>query len=259
MAVYLISDSHFGAPWSQNEPHGLRLFSDFINSIKSDAEYLYIIGDLFDFWFEYHDGFPNRYPDITGKLKELSSSGTKVILIGGNHDWWAGRTFIQLTDAVVEKGDLKITHHGKKIFIGHGDGIAKADWGYRLMRKILRNRLNIWLFSKLSYSLGLKLAKLVSSGSRAVGENRQWKFLEDYEEYAQKLINRGFHAVFIGHTHIPQYKKLENGIYINTGDWINNYTYAVLNEDSIRLMTFANGIQEDFDPSKLSPPEKFNK
>lgn len=257
MAIYFVSDFHCGAPWIADPEKQTRLFSGFADSIKPTAEYLYIIGDLFDFWFEYRDGFPDRHPVITAKLKELSGAGTKIVFIGGNHDWWAGRTFISLTGAEVAKSDIEATHYGQRLYLGHGDGIAHADWAYRILRRVLRNKINILLFSQLPYSWGLKLAQLVSSSSHAVGEGRQWQFLKDYENYASNMIDRGFDAILMGHTHIPQRKELSGGLYLNTGDWIRHFTYAKLDDNGLNLMSFANGREESFDPSKLRPPKKY--
>jgi len=256
MAIYFVSDFHFGAPWIKDPLKQIRLFSRFIEAIQSDAEHLYIIGDLFDFWFEYRDGFPNRFPEVTSKLRDLHQQGCKITFIGGNHDWWAGKTFISLTGAEVARGDIEARHYDRRIYIGHGDGIAHAGWAYRLLRRILRNRINILLFSQLPSSIGLKLAKIVSSGSHTAAEGRQWQFFRDYEEFAGRLIRRGFDAVLIGHTHIPQRKELNGGLYLNTGDWIKYFTFVELKADVFHLKTFANGKMEPFDSDRLQPPAR---
>ncbi|MBD3170529.1 MAG: hypothetical protein GF307_13675 [candidate division Zixibacteria bacterium] len=255
MAVYFISDAHFGAPYSDTDEHRVKLFSRFIDLIGEDADYLYIIGDLYDFWFEYRDGFPNPFPEVTSRLKELGDRGAEVIFIGGNHDWWAGKTFKQATGARIEKKDIEVTHYGKRIFIGHGDGIPKDDWAYRILRKILRNPVNIWLFSRLSAEMGMKLARLVSSRSHALGQYRQWKFLGEYKEYAQKRIDDGFDIVILGHTHIPQEVELKGGHYFNSGNWIRDFTYVKLDESGFYLNTFKNGDVEKFDFDKMKKPE----
>jgi UDP-2,3-diacylglucosamine hydrolase len=256
MAIYFVSDSHFGAPYNRDQARNVELFRKFIDNIRPSAEHLYILGDLFDFWFEYRDGFPDEYPEVTGKLKELSRQGIGITFIGGNHDWWAGRTFVDLTGAEVARSGIEATHYGKKIYLEHGDGIAGADRGYRLMRKILRNRLNIWLFSRLHSSLGMALARSVSFGSHSLREGRQWKFLPEYEEYASSILNGSYDSVILGHTHIPYRKDLGNGLYLNTGDWIKYHTYVRLDENGFAVMTFTHGKPQDFDTESILPENR---
>ncbi len=255
MSVYFISDFHLGAPWIKDKDNQARLFLDFLEYIAQDVEYLYILGDLFDFWFEYRDGFPNKFPEITSKLKELSDGGVKIKFLGGNHDWWVGKSFISLTGADVIKTDTEVSHYGKRIYISHGDGVAKPDWAYRLLRRILRNRVNIFLFSQLPSSIGIILAKIVSSGSRARGEGRSWSFLPYYVIFAESLVGEGFDAVIMGHTHIPQVVEFQDGVYINIGDWIRYFTYCKLDDGGFRLRSFADGTEGNFDFSKLTPPK----
>ncbi len=254
MAIYFLSDFHFGADWRKDEGKRIRLFTEFLDRIKTDAEYLYILGDLFDFWFEYRNGFPNKYPEITGKLAEYSESGIKVVLVGGNHDWWAGKTFVSLTGAEVFKGDTEVIHHGKRIYLGHGDGRAKTDWQYRILRRILRNSFTIFLFRQLPYFIGIQLARLVSSGSHYANEHRQWKFLDEYEDSAKPILKQGFDAVLLGHTHIPQWVQLPEGLYINTGDWIKHFTFVKLDDEGFSMRTFKNGNIEKFDPLLITHP-----
>lgn len=238
--IYFISDAHLGADSKQKEKIKEKMLLDLLDKIKKDGEYLYILGDLFEFWFEYENVMPKTHFKVLVKLQELTQKGVRTIYVTGNHDFWLGDFISQEIGIKICKESVSAEHQGKRIFIIHGDGLAKKDGGYRILKKILRNRLNIWLYSQLPPDIGIPLAKKVASLSRSHTSRKQ-KHLEDYVDFARKKIEEGYDAVVMGHTHYPMLKELDKGIYLNTGDWICNFTYGKLEQGKFLLEKFSSG------------------
>ena len=130
---------------------------------------------------------------------------------------------------------LDLDYDGRRLHLIHGDGLARADRGYRLLKRVLRNPLNIWLYRKLTPDWAIPLAKYVSGSSRNYTSKRDRTFAEDYARYARQKLKEGYDIVAIGHLHIPVYSKHEHGVYINTGDFINHFSYARMSEGKITL------------------------
>ncbi len=234
-AVFFFADAHLGAHSKEKEDEKRRKLFPFLKMVKDEGSHLYIVGDLFDFWFEYRGGYPRRDPEVLDALKEVTKSGVETTLLGGNHDWWAGESFTNLTGVKVAKTDFMAHHFGKKIFITHGDGLAKKDWGYRLLRRIFRNPINIFLYGLIPPVIGIPLAKAVSGKSREYTDNRDLSYLKDYEEFAQKMIESGYDAVVIAHTHRPILKEIGKGVYLNCGNWMYSFSYGKLDENGFSL------------------------
>jgi UDP-2,3-diacylglucosamine hydrolase len=237
-AVFFFSDAHLDAHSKEKEEKKKRLLIRFLKMVRDEGSHLYIVGDLFDFWFEYRGGYPRRDQEVLSALKEVTDSGVAATLLGGNHDWWAGESFTESTCVKVAKSDLAVNHFGKRIFITHGDGLAKKDWGYRLLRKIFRNPVNIFLYGLVPPVIGIPLAKAVSGKSRDYRDNRDLSYLKDYDTFAQKMIESGCDAVIIAHTHRPVLKEIGKGVYLNCGNWIYSFTYGKLDAGGLSLNTF---------------------
>ena len=229
-AVYFISDAHLSFDTHTRE----KVLSDFLISIKNRADYLYIIGDLFDFWFEYEHAVPAAFLRALTTLRILVDSGIQIWYLPGNHDFWL-RDYLTKQAGLVLAGDtLDIEHQGKKIHLCHGDGLAYGDKAYRLMKRIFRFKPNIWLYRQLPVDFAYRLACRISANSRQRTYNKD-KDLPGYYDYAKIKIDSGFDAVIMGHTHFPEIKQLGNGLYINTGDWIDNFSYVTLNSGVFSL------------------------
>jgi len=229
MAIYFISDAHLG----DDEERERKLIS-FLDGIKG-CELLYILGDLFDFWFEYRTVIPRQYIRTVCKLLDLVQSGTKIVYLAGNHDFWLGDFLSSQVRIQVELGPLRVEHQGLRLYLSHGDGISKGETGYRFLKRMLRNPLNIVLFRLLHPDLAFSLAKRVSRLSRNSTQRRGEMLLKDYEKFASGLIQGGVDAVILAHIHRPLYKKLVGGIYINLGDWITHYTFGKLEDGILTL------------------------
>jgi UDP-2,3-diacylglucosamine hydrolase len=232
--TYFISDAHlgFGLPEEDRERE-LRLIH-FLDSIQRDAEQLFIVGDLFDFWFEYKTVVPKKYFRLFAKLAELAEKGIHLFFIAGNHDFWIKDYFQNELGMAVSLNPVETEIHGKRFLIHHGDGLLKDDIGYKILKKILRNRVNIFLFSLLHPDFTGWIARWSSQTSRRYTSNRTYES-SGMVEYAAQKIQEGFDFIVMGHNHVPSQQKVGKGVYINLGDWIYENTYAVYNKGTLEL------------------------
>jgi UDP-2,3-diacylglucosamine hydrolase len=233
--VYFISDAHLELRKERTDREDKLI--RFFDIVKSDGKYLYIVGDLFDFWFEYKYTVPAGYFRILAGLYDLTSSGIEVYYIPGNHDFWM-KDYLKKQVGVRLTGDrYEAEHFGIKILITHGDGIRVDDRGYRFIKRIFRNRFCIWLYSQLPPNLAYRLAMSTSKKSRDYTTSRNIKDSTDYIEFAKRENEKGFDVVVMGHVHKPEIEEAGPGLYINCGDFISNYSYLDLDEDGFQLKT----------------------
>jgi UDP-2,3-diacylglucosamine hydrolase len=235
--IYFLSDAHLGGEDESREKKKEQRLLSLLEKIKEDGEYLYLVGDMFEFWFEYRNAIPKGYLEILSKLKELVDGGIKVIYLVGNHDFWLGDFLPTHLGIPIFKDSIEAVHQGKRIFISHGDGLAKKDRGYRVLKRILRNRVNIFLYRQIPPDISYPLAKFVSHQSRSWVQKRDNSFLQEYENFAMEKLTQGFDAVILAHTHVPVIKNSGNGVYINLGDWFLHFTYGKLIEGKFYLET----------------------
>ncbi|MEE9555272.1 MAG: UDP-2,3-diacylglucosamine diphosphatase [candidate division Zixibacteria bacterium] len=231
--VYFVSDVHLDIKESPSERE-TRLLEVF-KKVKEDASHLYIVGDLFDFWFEYKLAIPAAYLKILAALLDLTQSGVKIFYIPGNHDFWM-RDYLTRQAGVELTDDFHdIEHFGKKILITHGDGIRKDDRGYRFIKRIFRNKLCIWLYSQLPVNFAYRLAMVTSKASRSYTEARDEIDSSDYIDFAREKMAGGYDAVVMGHVHKPEIIETDSGLYVNCGDFFGNYSYVQLDNDGFEL------------------------
>jgi len=217
---YFISDIHLGILEREADKHRESLLLDFLDKIKEDAKSLYIVGDLFDYWFEYKSVIPKYYYKVLAKLAEINKFGIDIIYLMGNHDFGHFDFFEKELDIHVYKEDLETIIDGKKFYLSHGDGKAYNDAGYRLMKKILRHPLSNSFFRLIHPDFGINLASSSSKSSRSYTDSKDFSKKEGLEDFAEDMIKRGFDYVIMGHRHKINYKQYEDGIYVNLGDWI---------------------------------------
>jgi UDP-2,3-diacylglucosamine hydrolase len=237
MACYIFSDAHLGGGTAGEEQIKRAKLQQLFQIVEKDATRLIILGDLFDFWFEYRYTIPKGYHWILSRLFELRKKGIQIDYVSGNHDFWMGDFFQTELGVAVHRDILNTEIDGRKVHLIHGDGLAKSDWGYRILKRILRNRLNIWLYRKVPTEWAYTLALKVSRGSRVHTSERDKSFVSDYEQYAIEKLQQGFAAVFIAHLHQPIRVDRENGVYINTGDFISHFSYVRIDRDRIELLS----------------------
>ena len=226
MALYIFSDAHLGADTDEIEALKQEKLAALFDLVKTDGDRLVILGDLFDFWFEYKHAIPKDHHRVLCMLDGLIRRGVQIDYVSGNHDFWMGDFFSKEMGITLHRDSLNLEYDGKRLHLIHGDGLAKADRGYRFLKRILRNRLNIWLYRKLTPDWAIPLAKAVSGSSRNYTAQRDQDFVADYENYAKEKLALGYDIVAIGHLHIPTIEHYDNGTYINTGDFIEHFTYA---------------------------------
>lgn len=235
MAVYFFSDAHLGEADQASEKIKLRRLSAFFDLVERDGERLYILGDLFDFWFEYKYAIPKDNLRVVFRLAAMVESGIAVHYIAGNHDFWLGDFLSREAGLEIHRDRVEVTEQGKRLFLIHGDGLAPGDRGYRILKRILRHPLNIWLYRKLPVDWGIPLARRVARKSRNYTSGRPGDFAPDYENYAAGRIAAGFDGVIIGHLHVPVLKELGGGVYLNTGDFIEHFSYGKLEQGRLTL------------------------
>ncbi len=233
--VYFASDQHFGAPNYEESKLREKIFLNWLNSIKTDAQVLFLLGDLFDFWFEYKHVVPKGFVRILGKLAELSDSGIKIIFFTGNHDLWMNDYLQKEIGLELFTSRQAFDINGKQFLIGHGDGLGPGDKGYKRLKKVFTSSINKKLFSWLHPDIGMTFGNYLSLKNKLISGDSDIKFLGNENEwlvqYAKKKLTETHYDYFIfGHRHLPLKIKLtENSTYINLGDWISFYTYAIFN------------------------------
>lgn len=239
--IYFLSDFHLGAPNAQASLVREKKVVSFLNSIKHEASAIFIVGDMFDFWFEYKNVVPKGYTRILGKLAELSDLGIQLHFFVGNHDMWMSGYFEQEFKMPVYHHPKEFEFNRQRFLIGHGDGLGPHDYGYKLLKKVFRNKFCQFLFGFVHPFIGINIANYFSRKSRQktgasdaifLGEEKEW--LVQYCK--QKLETEEFDYFIFGHRHLPLNIKLNNAsTYINLGDWITHFTYAVFDGEKVEL------------------------
>lgn len=232
--VYFLSDAHLGAKLLNNNRERERMLVDFLQKIKPNCSELFLLGDMFDFWFEYKHSVPKGHVRFLAELANYTDHGIKVHFFTGNHDIWAFDYLEKECGVILHTSMLETTLCGKSFFIGHGDGLNPNDKGYLFLRRTFRNRFLQKCFRLIHPDLGIALANKWSSHSRLKGNGKieASEYLGDDREeivlYCKNILRKRHIDFFIfGHRHLPIHLKLgESSYYINTGDWITHFTYA---------------------------------
>jgi len=241
--IYFASDCHLGVPDYESSLAREKIFVKWLDSIKSDAKEIYLLGDIFDYWFEYKQVVPKGFVRLLGKLAELSDSGIIIHYFTGNHDMWMFGYFPKELNIQVYRAPVEREINGKKIFIAHGDGLGPADKGYKFIKKVFSNKVCQWLFARLHPNFGIWLAKYFSRKSRiANGSNDEIFLGEEKERLIQYIIEKEksshFDYYIFGHRHLPIDMKIGNARYINLGEWVNHFSYAIFEEGNLELKYF---------------------
>lgn len=235
MKAYFISDAHLGLGSREEERQKESRLIAFLDVIKEDASQLFIVGDLFDAWFEYRTVIQKGFHRLLAKLDECTERGIAVHYLAGNHDYWMKDFFPDELRIKTYHGPFETVINGKRIFIHHGDGLSNNNPGYAILKRILNNRLNIWLFSWLHPDIGITIARSSSRRSRHYTSGKDYGMEDGMLAFARQKIEEGFDIVIMGHRHRPVCTEIGNGVYINLGDWIEHNTYAELAGGTIEL------------------------
>jgi|SRR5699024_4657496 len=242
--VYFSSDNHLGAPDSKISLPREKKFVRWLNEIQDDAAAIFLLGDLFDFWFEYKKVVPKGFVRVLGKLAELRDKGIPIYFFVGNHDLWMRDYFETELNIPVFYDSTKFTIADKKFLIGHGDGKGPNDKGYKRMKKVFTHPISKWLFRWLHPDIGVGLGQYFSVKNKLISGEEDHTFLGKEEEwlvqYAKRKLKEENYDFFIfGHRHLPMKVKIEKqSFYFNLGDWIGYYTYGVFDGKNFKLEVF---------------------
>ena len=241
--IYFASDLHLGVPNREKSLVREKLFVQWLDEIKNDAEAIYLVGDIFDFWFEYKKAVPKGYVRLLGKLAEISDSGIPIHIFTGNHDMWLFDYLEDEINAHIYREPIEISMKGKRFFISHGDGLGPGDNGYKLIKKIFKNKLCQWLFERIHPNLGISIAQYWSEKSRIANGEKDESYYGEKEWLTQfckeKMKTIEVDYFIFGHRHLPLEVDLGNNtIYINLGEWVNYNSYAVFDGKRLELKRY---------------------
>jgi UDP-2,3-diacylglucosamine hydrolase len=242
--IYFASDFHLGVPDYESSLIREKKVIRWLEEVRKDAEEIFLMGDVFDFWFEYTAVAPRGFVRLLGKIAEISDSGIPVHFFTGNHDMWITDYLPTETGVVLHRDVITREFAGKKFYLGHGDGLGPGDKGYKFVKMIFSSPVCHWLFSRLHPNFGVRFARFWSRRSRIgqgivdekfLGEDKEWLILHSKELLKTQSID---YFIF-GHRHLPMNLELgSNSRYINLGDWISYNTYAVFDGTSLELKKF---------------------
>ena len=241
--LYFASDFHLGSPTFEASRKREDRIIRWLNFIEPTCSELFLVGDVFDFWYEYQLVVPKGFVRLQGKLAQMTDSGIKIYFFKGNHDMWVNDYFTKEIGIQIISDELTIERSGKKFYIHHGDGLGPGDHKYKFLRKIFRSPLCQWLFSLVPPRIGLGIGTWWSGRSR-LASNTEEVFMGAENEwlavYAKEQLKQEHYDFFIfGHRHLPLSLDLGSGAkYINTGEWINHCSYAEFDGQDLSLKYF---------------------
>jgi len=242
--IYFASDQHFGAPTVAQSKIREKKFVHWLDTVKKDAEAIFLLGDLFDFWFEYKKAVPKGFVRVLGKLAELRDNGIQIHFFVGNHDLWMRDYFeTELNIPVYYKPKVFLINN-KTFFIGHGDGLGPEDKAYKRMKKVFTSPISKWFFRWLHPDIGIRFAQYISIENKLISGEENVKFLGEEKEWLiqyckRKLTEKHYDYFVFGHRHLPLEIPLsKTSKYINTGDWITHFSYAVFENKQMLLKKY---------------------
>jgi len=241
--IYFISDVHLGAPALNNNHEREMLFAGWLDSINDDVQELYLMGDIFDFWWEYKKVVPRGYTRILGRIANLTDRGVPVYFFPGNHDLWVFDYLPSELGVVIHRNEIIKEIGGKKFFLAHGDGLDAEDVGYNRLKKIFTNKPLQWLYSRLHPNFALHIAHQWSKSSRTAKFEKEEEFILNNDgiyNFAKNYLKQESINYFIfGHRHQMVDKQLaENSRFVLLGDWIKNFSYGVFDGEKFELKKY---------------------
>jgi UDP-2,3-diacylglucosamine hydrolase len=240
--IYFASDFHLGIPDRASSIARERRLVQWLDEIKADAAALFLVGDLFDTWFEYRNVVPRGYTRFMGKLAELSDAGLRIEVFTGNHDLWMRDYFKEELNIPVHHEAITLDVNGKRFFVAHGDGLGPGDQGYKLLKAVLRNKVSQWLYRRVHPDTGVGFAGWLSRlGPKHSADMPAKKFLGPEKEmlvqFCMETLNREHFDYFIfGHRHIAiEFPLPQSSLYVNLGDWLQFDSYAEFDGQKLAL------------------------
>lgn len=243
--IYFVSDLHLGVPSREKSLERERAFCNWLDEVAKDALEIFILGDIFDFWFEYKHVVPKGFTRLLGKLAALTDAGIPITVLSGNHDQWMKTYFLEELNIPVFHQPIQREWNGVNFFIGHGDGLGPGDKGYKLLKKLFHNGLARKMFHWVHPDIAFSIARYFSRKSRASqvdvdqkysGKENEWLYI-----FAKEMEqDHSFNYYIFGHRHLPLNLKInETSKYLNLGDWIQYFTYAKFDGTNVQLSSIS--------------------
>lgn len=230
--VYLASDFHLGMPNTVESQKREDRILHWLDNIQKDATHLFLLGDVFDFWFEYKDVVPKGYFRLLSKLYELKQQNITIYYFTGNHDMWIGNYFSQFLDIPIFREEKYFMINGKKYLIGHGDGVGKNERAYKLIKWLFRQPFCVFLYGLLPPRWAFGLAHYFSKQSRKKS-NLNRAIMPVFKDE----ILQDFCTIIYGHYHQPCKEQItDNILYMNTGDWIEHFSYIKITAETANVI-----------------------
>ncbi|OGU99773.1 MAG: UDP-2,3-diacylglucosamine hydrolase [Ignavibacteria bacterium RIFOXYB2_FULL_36_7] len=231
-----ISDVHLGLRSKEEEKQKENLLIKFLQFARENCDELFILGDLFDYWFEYKHVYQKGFFRTLSSLHDLTERGIKIHYIIGNHDFMHRDFFEKEIGVKLYEKDIEAQLNGSRFYLAHGDGLVKNDIGYKILKKILRNKLVQKVYSVIHPDLGIALASRTSKSSRDYTSKKDYGETDGLFEFAKKKIDSGFNFVLLGHFHQRRFKQYKNGFYINLGSWIDEPCYGIFQSNKFEII-----------------------
>ncbi|HET9939506.1 MAG TPA: UDP-2,3-diacylglucosamine diphosphatase [Candidatus Eisenbacteria bacterium] len=236
--AYFIADSHLGQGSPESNRSRERDLLAFFDKVHEEKAALYVNGDLFDFWFEYGHAIPKRFVRVLQALGDLRRRGVPVLYVGGNHDFWIGEYLARELDVPFSDVPVPLTLQGRRIYLAHGDGLGPGDHGYKVLKRVLRNRVARGLFRWIHPDIGIPLAAACSHTSRHHAPRPSVSDDDLRDRLAQPRYAEGYDAVVLGHFHRPVHWQGEGKDFLVLGDWVNRRTVVRLAGGAFQLTEF---------------------
>jgi UDP-2,3-diacylglucosamine hydrolase len=242
--IFFASDFHLGVPNHEESVAREKRVVAWLDSVKSEAHSIYLLGDIFDFWFEYKHAIPKGFIRLQGKLAELRDAGIPIFFFTGNHDMWMFDYFPTELGIPIYRKPMLLEVGKQKLLIGHGDGLGPGDTIYKFLKKFFNSKICQWLFARIHPNLGIGIANLWSRQSRISNTKREENFVSNENEFLWVFCTeeetKCHHDFYVfGHRHLPLDLKIgEQSRYINLGEWVHFNTYAEYDGNTLSLKTF---------------------
>ncbi len=237
-SVVFLSDAHLGAEAREREASREARLHSFLESLPGRASQLVIVGDLFDFWFEYRTAVPRRFFPTLAVLRRLRETGLDIQYLPGNHDFWLGSFLHETLGIRTTENPIVVEQQGRRLWVHHGDGLVGGDLGYRVLRRVIRNPVSIGLYSLLHPDLGIPFARLVSKWSRSSRTTPELRAERLWREIALPRFAQGYDAVLVGHFHHAYERREEGREFFILGDWIRHFTWVELAGGRLTMHTW---------------------
>jgi UDP-2,3-diacylglucosamine hydrolase len=241
--IYFVSDVHLGAPALKDNREREMLFAQWLDDIKTDVAELYLMGDIFDFWFEYKKVVPRGFTRILGRIADIADRGIPVHFFVGNHDLWLKEYLTEELGVIIHYREMVKEIRGKKFFLAHGDGLDANDKGYLFLKKLFTNKTMQWFFSRLHPNFAFYIAHKWSASSRLSKDDYQKDFMvyqDGMYKFAAKFLETNPVDYFVmGHRHRLINERMEgNARFILLGEWIGSFSYGVFDGEIFELKKY---------------------